>query len=156
MACVVKEATVKMPTCLLEETKARYDVERITSHFLLFFSELKVDSIQQVLASFLCVKPLILLFSLTQLTLIYWASNMGHWWKMLNINGKKNSVGGRDSNRGKTMWLKGRKVIGWEVTSERDLKRLGWWRWLQTVPDRKNSPRKAWICKIIMLWDESE
>jgi hypothetical protein len=36
-----------MPTCLLEETKGRDDIERITSYFLLFSSEFKVNSIQK-------------------------------------------------------------------------------------------------------------
>lgn len=47
-----------------------------------------------------------------------------------------------------TMWLKGRKDIRWELTSERDLKRLSWWRWLQTVfqieqPEQKHECVKS-------------
>lgn len=35
-----------------------------------------------MLALFLHGKPFIFLFSLVQVTLVYWASSMGHWWKM--------------------------------------------------------------------------
>ena len=45
-------------------------------------------------------------------------------------------------NGDNTMWLKGRKDIRWELTSERDLKRLGWRRWLQTVFQIKQQEQK--------------